>query len=48
MWTHYQKAIMQYILIPYLIYLVSLSMLGGYYAGKTIQEFELDQDDPNV
>jgi hypothetical protein len=34
MWAHYQKAIIRYIFFPYCFYLVTLSLLAGFFCGR--------------
>jgi len=34
MWDHYQKAIIRYIFFPYCFYLVTLSLLAGFFCGR--------------
>jgi hypothetical protein len=49
MWIHYQQAIIKYIFIPYLVYLASLSILGGFFCGQLIMiQYEEDIDSPEL
>lgn len=45
MWEHYQKAIIKFIFIPYILYLSLLSYLGSVQIGSIVNGFYRDKDD---
>ena len=48
MWSKYQQAIIRYIFIPYIAYLVCLSQLAGSVAGEFVDILYEDLEDPKI
>jgi len=48
MWSHYQSAIIRWIFLPYVAYLVFLSQLTGAVAAEYLAYLYEDRTDPDV